>query len=134
MEYVAVGRRAVAVIIDSILFFIMVWVIAAMTGGTTATGFEITGGPAFFSFAIFLLYYVGLEATRGATVGKMAMGIRVTMEDGSPIDWRASLIRNVLRIVDGQLVYLVGAILVWMSPKKQRLGDRIAKTVVVRAS
>lgn len=131
VEYVGVGRRAVAVIIDGILYFILAWLIASVTGGTTSSGFELTGGPAFLSFLIFLLYYVGLEATRGATVGKMAMGIKVTKEDGSAMDWQAALIRNVLRIVDGLFVYLVGAILVWRSPKKQRLGDRVAKTVVV---
>jgi uncharacterized RDD family membrane protein YckC len=47
---------------------------------------------------------------------------------------QAALIRNILRIVDGLFVYLVGAILVWKSDKRQRLGDRVAHTVVVRAS
>ncbi|MBW3666803.1 MAG: RDD family protein, partial [Actinobacteria bacterium] len=60
-------------------------------------------------------------------------GQRVVMEDGSPVDWRASTIRNVLRVVDVlPLFYLVGAILVWNSDRRQRLGDRVAGTVVVR--
>ena len=45
-----------------------------------------------------------------------------------------AVLRNVLRIVDGQLAYLVGAILVMTSRTKQRLGDRVAGTVVVRRS
>jgi uncharacterized RDD family membrane protein YckC len=44
-----------------------------------------------------------------------------------------SLVRSLLRIIDGLFVYLVGAILVWRSDMKQRFGDRVAKTVVVRA-
>jgi hypothetical protein len=36
-----------------------------------------------------------------------------------------------LRIVDAFLFYLVAAIAVWSSPKRQRIGDRAAATVVV---
>lgn len=133
MQYVGVGRRAVAVIIDGIVYFILAWIVAAVTGGTTSGGFELNGSPAFLSFALFFAYYVGLEMARGATLGKMLLGIRVVSEDGGPIDFQASLIRNVLRLVDGFFVYLVAAILVWKSEKKQRLGDRVAHTVVVRA-
>lgn len=132
MQYVGVGRRAVAVIIDMIIFFIVGYVIALFTGGTTSAGYQMEGGPVFLLFLLTLLYYVVLEATLGATLGKMLLGIRVAKMDGSPISWSASLIRNILRIVDGFLFYLVGAILVWQSPLKQRLGDRIADTVVVQ--
>lgn len=132
MQYIGVGRRAVAVIIDMIIFFIIGYIIALFTDDTTSAGYQMEGGPAFLLFLLVLLYYVVLEATLGATLGKMLLGIRVAKVDGSSISWSASLIRNVLRIVDGFLFYLVGAILVWQSPLKQRLGDRIADTVVVQ--
>jgi uncharacterized RDD family membrane protein YckC len=75
-----------------------------------------------------------MEATMGATVGKLATGLRVVqVDDGSSISWPASVIRNILRLVDGLPgFYLVAAILVWTSQKRQRLGDRIAKTAVIR--
>jgi uncharacterized RDD family membrane protein YckC len=76
--------------------------------------------------------YIVAEARFGATLGKLAVGLRVTLEDGSRLDWRASLIRNLLRIVDGFAFYLVGAVLVWTSPRRQRLGDRVAATLVVQ--
>src|SRR5437762_629540 len=34
-----------------------------------------------------LAYYIILEATRGATFGKMALRMRVVKVDGSPIGW-----------------------------------------------
>jgi uncharacterized RDD family membrane protein YckC len=77
-------------------------------------------------------YFIVLEATQGATLGKMALGLRVVKTNGAPITWADSLIRNLLRIIDGLFGYLVGAILIWSSPLKQRLGDRVAHTVVVR--
>jgi uncharacterized RDD family membrane protein YckC len=69
----------------------------------------------------------------GQTVGKMVTKIKVVREDGREIDISTAFIRNIFRIVDGFFVYLVGAILIWRSSKKQPLGVMIAKTVVVRA-
>lgn len=81
-----------------------------------------------------LSYYIVLETVNGATPGKRLIGLKVTRSDGNaPLDWSASIVRNVLRIIDGlPLFYLAGAILIWTSEKKQRLGDRVADTIVVR--
>jgi uncharacterized RDD family membrane protein YckC len=133
MEAVGVGRRAVAVIIDSILLFIVAYVLAASTGATTAEGFQLQGGPAFLMMAIGLGYYIVMEAMSGATLGKRVMKLKVVKEGGGPMDWQASIIRNLLRIIDGFFFYLVGAIVVWVSKKKQRLGDMVAHTTVVSA-
>jgi len=129
---VGVGLRFVAVLIDSILLGILGYLIAAVTGGTTASGFELQGAPAFFLFLLGFLYYWLLETYLGGTLGKLILGMRVVMEDGSPVNLKAALIRNLLRFIDGLLAYLVGAIFIWTSPEKQRLGDRLAKTFVVK--
>jgi uncharacterized RDD family membrane protein YckC len=63
MEPIGVGRRAVAIIIDSILLMIVFWGIAAVTGGTTAAGFSLTGAPALLSLLIGLAYFVVMEKT-----------------------------------------------------------------------
>lgn len=73
-----------------------------------------------------------METMYGGTVGKLALGLKVVKEDGSPLDWQASIVRTLLRIIDGLFFYLIGAILVWTSPTNQRLGDKVAKTLVVR--
>ena len=132
MSYVGIGLRAVAVIVDTIMLFIIMYIIALATGNSNAEGFNMEGPPAFLGFVVWFLYYVGAEATTGATLGKMLIGARVVKTDGSPAGWGPALIRNLLRIVDGLFVYLVGAIFVMRSPTKQRLGDRVAGTVVVR--
>lgn len=86
-----------------------------------------------FSFILYIGYYTYLEGSRGQTIGKMITRIKVVREDGMPIDMNQALTRNILRIIDGFIGYLIGAILIWRSDKKQRLGDRWAKTVVVKA-
>ena len=132
MNYAGVGSRAVATIIDSIVLFAVFFAIAAAAGQTTEEGFELTGAPFVVATVVGFLYYIGLEALSGATLGKRIVGLRVVREDGGGIGWRESVIRNLLRLVDGLFLYLVGAVLVWTSAKRQRLGDRIAETVVVR--
>ena len=134
MEAVGVGRRAVAIIIDIIVLGIIGWILAMFTGQSSPEGFNLVGGPAFLWFFIGLAYYVVMEKQWGGTLGKLALGLRVVKEGGEPLDWGTSLIRNILRIVDGFLFYLVGAIIVWTSKKKQRLGDMVAHTLVVPKS
>lgn len=132
MPYTGIGLRAVAAIVDWVVLFVIMWLVALATGGTSERGFEIQGAPVFLGFLLWFVYYIAAEATLGATVGKLVVGLRVVKTDGSPIGWQPALVRNVLRIVDGLFAYLVGAILVMTSPTKQRLGDRVAGTVVVR--
>ena len=65
----------------------------------------------------------------------MALGIHVVKLDGSPMSWWQSIVRNRWRILDyipGIIPDLLGALLIWTSPTKQRLGDRLAQTVVIR--
>lgn len=132
MEAVGVGRRAVAILIDMVLLFVVGYVIALATGATTASGFDLQGGPAFIWFGIVLAYYVVMEALTGATLGKRAMGLKVVKEGGEALDWQASIVRNVMRIVDGLFFYLIAAIAVWVSKRRQRLGDMAAHTLVVK--
>jgi uncharacterized RDD family membrane protein YckC len=42
-------------------------------------------------------------------------------------------LRAVLRVIDGLGFYLTGAVAVWSSTERQRLGDRAAGTIVVRS-
>jgi uncharacterized RDD family membrane protein YckC len=133
MQNAGVGIRAVATIIDIVILMVIGWVVALFTGGTTDDGFALQGPGALLYFIVAMGYYIVMEARMGYTVGKLAVGLRVVRADGTPLDWPSAVVRNLLRIVDGLFFYLVGAILVWTSDRRQRLGDRVASTVVVRA-
>ncbi|HWQ10221.1 MAG TPA: RDD family protein, partial [Holophaga sp.] len=69
---------------------------------------------------------------KGRTPGKMALGIRVLCDDGTPVGWFQSTIRNFLRFADF-LPALYGAGLVSMLVARdfKRLGDLAAGTIVV---
>lgn len=75
-----------------------------------------------------------MESIVGATLGKLAMNVRVVRTDGGVAGMAASVIRNLLRIVDGLAGYLVGWVAALLSPGRQRIGDRAAGTLVIRSS
>jgi uncharacterized RDD family membrane protein YckC len=137
VQYVGVGRRFLAVLVDSILLGIVFGVMGALFGQSQVSGgnvsVSLTGVPAMVTFVIVFLYYIVLETVLGVTLGKLLLGIRVVNMEGFRISWGASVIRNILRIIDAlPFAYILGAILIWTSARKQRLGDRAARTVVVR--
>src|SRR5258708_7525967 len=106
MEPVWVGLRAVATIIDSALLFVAGYVLALFSGGTTASGFHLSGGPFFIWLFIAIGYYTVLEARSGQTLGKRLINLKVVRLGGAaPIDLQAAIVRNVLRLVDGFLFY-----------------------------
>lgn len=139
-EYQGVGIRFLATIIDLTIIF-MITILAytfllipymdqsQKTGALYSTVLFISTS---FLLVFPFLYYIILEGWKGATAGKMICQIRVVKEDCSQCDIKSSIIRNLFRLIDGISGYLVGAIVIWSSDKKQRLGDIIAKTVVIK--
>ena len=136
------GDRAIAAVLDTIAIAIVfapvgMWA-AVRWGGVTPNGFELQGIAAFFTISIlsilWFLYYWLFEGMFGATLGKLVMNVRVRRVDGSNIGIGKSLIRNLLRVIDGIALYLVGFLVALLSHKRQRLGDHAAGTVVVQGS
>jgi uncharacterized RDD family membrane protein YckC len=141
LENAGVPLRFVAVLLDAVIVFFPVGIIVGLLsgGGHTVTGNGYAnagidvGGNAFWLFlALGLGYYVFCEAATGATLGRRMVGIQVIGEDGEQLTFGASLVRNLLRLVDCLFFYLVGGIFALTSPHGQRLGDRAAHTLVVR--
>jgi uncharacterized RDD family membrane protein YckC len=94
------------------------------------------GGSAFGFFGIeglmTLLYFGVLGGATGATVGKLATGIRVVRADGSIIGVPRSLVRWLLFAVDGPLTgYLCGLITSLATKGHRRVGDMAAGSYVV---
>jgi uncharacterized RDD family membrane protein YckC len=104
-----------------------------------AVSFGALGGVviALFVLAQFVVetgYFIFWEmVTNGRSPGKMLGGLRVVRRDGSPINLRSSVLRNVLRIVDILPEnYAIGLISMLLSSSGERLGDHVAGTIVIR--
>ncbi|NLV07735.1 RDD family protein [Haloarcula rubripromontorii] len=124
-----VWRRIVAIVIDVVLIGV---VSSAITGILGQIRLAFLGS--LLGLLIGFGYYIYLEGTYGQTIGKMTLDIVVVTEDGDPIEYGPAAIRTVLRIVDAlPAFYLIGIVAVLVTDRKQRLGDIVADTVVVRA-
>ena len=79
------------------------------------------------------LYPVFFEVTRdGSTPGKRRLGLRVLHDDGTPVDWGSSMIRNLLRFADFlPVAYGFGLATMLVHRDFKRLGDLAAGTLVV---
>lgn len=90
----------------------------------------------FMLLAFFVLqwfYGVFYEVMRaGATPGKKLFGLRVIHDDGTPIGWSASIIRNLLRSADFlPFGYAAGVVSMLVHRDFKRLGDLAGGTLVV---
>jgi uncharacterized RDD family membrane protein YckC len=85
-------------------------------------------------FAILFGYFIVSEAMwNGQTPGKRLLGLRVVRDGGYPIDFGASLIRNLIRVGEAIVgYYILAAISALLSAENKRLGDLAAGTIVVR--
>ena len=78
------------------------------------------------------VYFSVCEGVLGTTLGKRLFGLRVVRAaDGRPCGPFAALVRTVLRMVDNILFSLPGITAIVYSPRRQRFGDRAARTLVV---
>ena len=122
--------RAMAWGVDSLIKYGALWgllMALAILGG---------GGFGLWLIALFLtewFYPVLFEVCAdGATPGKKALGLQVIHANGTPVDWPAALIRNLLRAVDFlPAFYGFGLVAMLGNRDFQRLGDLAAGTVVI---
>lgn len=124
-----------ATVIDLVVLGAFYWLAAWLTGNLPTDGFRFPIWFVLLAIAIFFCYYVVLEGLTGRTIGKAALRIRVVCRDGGRLNWGRTVVRNVMRFIDGVpyiFLYLLAAILVWSSDESQRLGDMAAGAIVVR--
>lgn len=87
-----------------------------------------------FKFFIDWFYFVFSEVYfRGKSIGKHAMGLRVIHVRGYPVSFWPSCLRNLLRAADSMpfLLHGVAFISILVTKRGQRLGDLLARTVVI---
>jgi uncharacterized RDD family membrane protein YckC len=84
--------------------------------------------------ALLMAYDVYFEVRHnGQTPGKRHQGLRVLRESGGPVDFRCACIRSLLAVADLlPAFYLLGATLILLTRRHQRLGDLAAGTMVIR--
>jgi uncharacterized RDD family membrane protein YckC len=127
------GTRMLAFALDA-LFGLAVVLAAFFVFGATGAGGDV--GTTLLVLGIFafrLLYPAIAESRRGRTLGKAALGIRVVTVEGAPVRFRHAIVRSAIGIFEMDATgFTVALVAVLVSRRSQRLGDRVAGTVVVR--
>jgi|SRR6516225_2204329 uncharacterized RDD family membrane protein YckC len=143
LEIAGLGSRFVAWVVDLLyktLFLVLLVLLAAIVSALLGSDPADFGRMMVLAILLaigtsFMLgYNIYFEVQRnGQTPGKKTAGIRVIREGGSPVDFSAAAVRNILALADFlPLFYLLGGLLVLLNARGQRLGDMAAGTIVIR--
>jgi uncharacterized RDD family membrane protein YckC len=144
-HYASLGYRLAAIVIDTFVLFValvIIFSIAVATGVLNVNDPALSGGfsldrtaPTWLyvvTYGLIFVYYTLFEALTHASVGKLVLGMRVTMDDGSRPTGGAIVLRNLVRLPEVLFWYVPSGISCLASSSNKRLGDLAARTVVVR--
>jgi uncharacterized RDD family membrane protein YckC len=131
-HYAGFWIRVVARLIDGITLGIAQAFIALLFFGTFGAQFlpSVTRsapigarvGFQFLSYAIAIAYEVAFLRYQGATLGKMALRLKVVRSDGESLGWGISI---------GRYFMLIGYIMAGFDDEKRALHDRVCDTRVI---
>ena len=124
----AAKPRIFAFIIDNLIATILALLSVAILSSKSAV---VSG---IILCLTYLLYYLVFEAFWSRTPGKFIQGLEVRKLNGGKCDLKAAIIRTGLRILEADPLLLGGlpaGIAIISSKRKQRLGDMLARTVVI---
>ncbi|MGA9775671.1 MAG: RDD family protein, partial [Candidatus Dormiibacterota bacterium] len=130
--------RFVGLVLDSLIFAVVNWILSAMfvTTSTTIVSGSLTvttttGASGLVKVIILLLelaYFSWFWINRGASLGQMLVGIRVVdSETGGPLKPSQAVVRFIGYIISG-IPLLIGFIWAAFDPKKQGWMDKLAGT------
>ena len=136
-----IGSRFLALVIDTLIQFIIYFTAAVVIGFASVGGFAFNWVPKSMGIAIFVLisftvywgYFALFEIFwKGQTPGKRYAGIRAMKDSGRPMNAFEAITRNLLRAVDSMPgFYGVGLVTMMLNKQSRRLGDFVAGTIVV---
>ena len=130
MEYAGRLHRFAAFIIDAVIVSVIIVVLDALgiidLGNPSATDQVL---EAVISFG----YYILLTTVFGATLGKMALGMKVVEESGQKAGFFRVLIRETIGKVVSAIILFLGYIWILFDGNRQGWHDKIGGTFVVKA-
>lgn len=100
--------------------------------GLVGTIMAAVGSAILITYAIAILYYAIMESSKAqASVGKLALSIKVTDMEGQRISFGKALLRSIGKIISSMICF-IGYLIALFTEKKQALHDMIASTLVVK--
>lgn len=133
------ASRGLAMMLDVALQLIALIIAMLVLSQVAAFGDEALALTLFLVTVVLIMVgYPVLSETlsRGRTLGKMALGLRVVRTDGGPVRFRHALVRGLAGFfIDFWALGMLGVVAVvtsLLSPNGRRVGDYLAGTLVIR--
>ncbi|MDM7831736.1 RDD family protein [Cellulomonas edaphi] len=133
----SVASRLLGALIDVAVLAVVVIVAALTTVGIVSSSGSSAAadvGTIVFLVVIMLVLPVTVDTlTRGRSLGKVVVGIRIVRDDGGPIVFRQAFVRALTGVVELWLTFgIVATICSMVHPQGKRVGDILAGTYAVR--
>ncbi len=142
LDAAGLASRFLAAVIDVVAIIAVLWAVLTVAGLFSSLGSAFDTGSdalaavlvAVGTFAVLVVWPVTWEvATKGRSLGKMALGLRVVTVDGAPIKVRHAIVRSLVFLFEVVFTFGVVAVAVALGSRRfRRLGDHLAGTVVIR--
>lgn len=141
----SIGDRIVACIVDYIVIWsFFIFFIYMFGEPNDEGGYHISGAPGLVPILFWGFATIGMEQLFGASLGNLLVGIKpisidattsnhLMQEDLTKISFKQSLLRHIVDPIDMCFFGLIGIIILKNTNPRQRLGDILAKTIVVKA-
>lgn len=127
------GRRIVQYLVDGFISSIPAGAITGLL--SLASNVRLVLATLLMLFVWYGWYWVYRPyRANGQTFGMQWLRVRIISEDGSRARLKQLFVRSILLIFDGFALGLVGFFAIIFSRNRQRIGDRVAGTLVVRAA
>lgn len=127
--------RTMALLIDLMIQYAVLNVLVYLSVMTAVLDAALGVGFSILSTIIVLVGYpTAIETlTRGRTIGKMALGLRVVRDDGGPEQFRQALVRGLVSVLEIWFLFGAPALVTSLFNRQgKRLGDLFAGTIVIQ--
>jgi uncharacterized RDD family membrane protein YckC len=131
------GVRSLSSMIDVVANVVLLVLTLALLADTLGTGFDEAAARALMVATV--VFYLGIlpigveTLTRGKSLGRLVMGLRIVRDDGGSIRFRHALIRGLVGVFELYMMFgSVAFVAAMFNDRSKRLGDMLAGTYSMR--
>jgi uncharacterized RDD family membrane protein YckC len=138
----SIGQRVAAGIIDLFIYLILSFLIALIfvekkrnfedNGSGFSIGILLPNYIVFLWMFLWLIFITTSEYQSGQTIGKRILKIKVVRQNLTKATFANIFLRHLFDIID--IILFAGLVVAFNNKKRQRIGDLIAKTIVIRSN
>jgi uncharacterized RDD family membrane protein YckC len=125
-------KRILATLLDYLIFGTLCYLFLGFFGEKDeGGGFVVRNLMTMPIVILWIVYFIVIEGLKGATLGHQAFNLKVLTVQRDDIGFSEATLRHLLDLIDVAWYGIPALITIKYTEKHQRLGDLVAKTIVV---